>query len=157
MSEEKKPYVLSDNATLDDIDDLPEFKAWPTGAYIVTLTEGFEAKVINEHPARELKMELKEVQEIKPEDLNEGEEQPKPGDVCSTLFLLDNETGAGFLKAAAKPLAEFLGTKSLSEIFTKTKGMVCLVMLKREYKKDKVTKKVDMDTSYVRIKAISPL
>lgn len=119
------------DASLDDIDDLPGFVSFPTGAYIVVLEKGIESKKINEHPALEAAMTLKEVSELLAENLEEDEDLPKPGDIATQSFMLDNEYGAGNFKAFAKPIKEATGATSIREVMEASKGMELIVVIKR--------------------------
>src|SRR5277367_3127544 len=112
-----------DSGTLDDIDDLPGFGAFPTGAYRIVLHEGIEFKKINEHPAMQIQMKMKEVLELDPKNLDENEEPPKADDIATVAFLMDNEIGAGFYKNFAKPVYEHLGVKSHKEAIAQSKGL----------------------------------
>lgn len=120
-----------DSGTLDDIDDLPGFGAFPTGAYTVVLEKGIEFKKINEHPAMQIQMTLKNADEVDPKNLDEGEDIPKPGDMATVAFLMDNEIGAGFYKNFAGPIYKHLGVKSHKEAIEQSKGMELVVALKR--------------------------
>lgn len=142
--EENKGAIdpLGDDAVLDDIDDLPGFATFPTGAYAVTLTEGLARKKINEHDAIEMAMTLDEILELNPEDLDnheEGEEEtpPQVGDICSTSFMLDNKFGVQKLKDATVSIKKALGTSKIGELCAGTKGMKLMVVIKRTYDKDK--------------------
>lgn len=107
--------VLGDDFDLNDVADLPEFKPFPTGNLIVHFPEGLVRKKVGEHDAVELKMVYKAGDELK---LDDGQEPPKEGDICSTLFILGNEMGQGNLKEIMKPMAEaagFSGFKALCE------------------------------------------
>jgi hypothetical protein len=124
------PFDL-DSGTLDDITDLPGFGAFPTGAYRICLKEGIEFKKINEHPAMQVQMEMKEVLELDPKNLEENEEPPKAEDVATVAFLMDNEIGAGFYKNFAAPIYKHLGVSSHKEAISQSKGLELIVALKR--------------------------
>jgi hypothetical protein len=118
------------DTTLDDIDDLPSFKSFPTGSYEVVLENGLEYKKVGEHPAIQVAMTCAGVKEITGK-LDEGEDPPKVGDVATVAFLMDNEIGAGFFKNFAKPLQVHLGAASIRELLTASKGLDLLVVVKR--------------------------
>lgn len=125
------------DASLDDIEDLPVFRAFPSGAYRVLLEKGIEQKIVNEKPAFDMAMTLKEIIELK--DKNTPESNiPKPGDVASLLFMCDNPIGAGKLKQVLKPIQEHFNTGSkVGEIVAVTKGIELIVVLKYSHDKDK--------------------
>lgn len=128
--------------SLDDIDDLPSFKAFPTGAYHVVFEKGFEEKTINEGKPNQskiiaLEMTLKTVGELQAGSLNTGESVPVVGDIATLSFQITSEVGLGFLKEATKPFAEKFGVKKLREIFAASKGVEALVVLVRGKANDK--------------------
>lgn len=116
------------NGSLDDIEDLPAFAVFRSGAYIVNFPEGLVEKRINGKPAVELKCVCKEVKELS--DPNEADKAPKIGDQGSFLFIVDNETGRGFLKMVLKAYAERLGTKDVPTLKAAVKGTDALVVVK---------------------------
>ena len=123
------------DGSLDDIEDLPGFLAFPTGAYHVKLDKGLVKKEINKHPAVEMAMTCVEVKELSnPED---AENAPKVGDICSTAFMLDNETGRGFLKIVLKAIGERCGTKNTAEILNASIGLEAIVVVKKTVDKEK--------------------
>ena len=142
-----KPFDM--NATLDDIDDLPAFSTFPSGAYSIRLLEGLVEKKIGEHPAIEMEMTLVETLEMT-EPLKDGEVPPKPNDTCSTAFMLDNKFGVGALKEVLKVIAPVAGSTQISACVAASKGMAFMVVLKRSY--DSGT-----DRHYANIKKIVPL
>jgi hypothetical protein len=126
------------DSSLDDIADLPGFATPPTGVYKVLLAKGMEQKVVADHPAIDMPMTIQEVLEVKPEALNPGEELPKIGDIASTVFMLDNDTGKGKLKEVLKPISAAVGETTVRAILEKTKGLELIVVMKRiQDKKDK--------------------
>lgn len=134
----KNTITVDLDSSLDDIDDLPGFASFPTGAFLVTLVKGFELKTINNGQCIEMAMTLKSVEELLEENLDEGENPPKPGDIATQLFQLTNEVGAGLFKQAAKPIKEATGAETIREIIVASKGLELLVTIKRTRgKKDK--------------------
>lgn len=121
--------------TLDDLPDLPGFKVPPTGAYAVEVLSIIEKK-IGDHPAVEAKFKIIEVTEVSGA-LDEGEAPPAVGDECNVAYMLDNDTGQGFLKDFLRPIGEHLGIKNLREIAEKSKGMLLVIVAKRTYDKAK--------------------
>lgn len=138
-TETKKP--VSFDMSLDDIDDLPQFLTFPSGAYHVVLVEGILQKDVNNKPCAEAAMtlaEITELSEVLPSPHATGpDEQPKVGDVMSTLFQLDNETGAGLFKEFLKPIAAHCGERQVQAICDKSKGLHLMVVIKRTWNKDK--------------------
>jgi hypothetical protein len=118
------------DSVLDDIPDLPSFKSLPTGSYEVVLENGLEYKKVGDHPAIQISMTVAGVKEMTGK-LEEGEDPPKVGDIATVAFLMDNEIGAGFFKAFAKPLQQHLGAASIRELLTASKGLDLLVVVKR--------------------------
>lgn len=120
------------DASLDDIDDLPGFVALPTGAYVVVLAAGIEAKQVGDHPAFQAAMTLKSVEELLPDNLDEGEEPPKPDDIATQVFMRDNEFGMGNFKEFCKPIRAATGATTIKEIMEASKGLELLITVKRK-------------------------
>lgn len=139
------------SATLDDLPDLPGFKVPPTGAYAVSIVSILEKKV-GEHPAVEVKFKILEVLEVTETGIPDAE-LPLKEDEFSLAYMLDNDTGVGFLKQFLKPLAEALQTPKapLTDIMTNAKNMALQLILKRTADKD------DEDKKYIKIKKMSVL
>lgn len=150
--------ALGDDAVLDDIEDLPGFASFPTGAYSITLAEGLARKKINEHDAIEMAMTLDEVMELTPENLDanklqevEGDEKPPMiGDICTTSFMIDNKFGVQKLKDASADIVKCIGSSKISDLCSQTKGMKLLVVGKRTYDKAK-------DRFYFNLKKVQVL
>lgn len=140
---------LSMDMSLDDIEDLPGFVVFPSGAYQVSLEEGLVKKDINEHPAMECAMKLVETLEMT-EPLKENEVAPAVGDVCTISFMLDNKFGVGKFKEFLTPIGTRLGLKNIGEIAAQTKGLQLMVVIKRTYDKDK-------DRHYANVKKVEVL
>jgi hypothetical protein len=120
------------SASIDDLNDLPEFAVFPAGSHKVRIS--FSEKTVNDHPSVELAMTLIEHNEL----ANPAEDQPlAPGAEGSILFMLDNEFGQGKLKAVLKPLAAHFGTSSLRETMDAAKGAEIDVVTKIRKNKDK--------------------
>lgn len=137
-----KTSIDFDNYSLDDLPDLPGFVTFPTGAYKIRLEEGLVRKTVGEHETVECRMTLVEVLEI---PNAEEASEVKQNDVCSTLFMLDNEFGLGKLKLFATPIAKHLGVKRLPEILAGSKGLELIVAGKR------TTSKKDKDATFFNI------
>lgn len=134
--------------SLDDIEDVPGFGVFPTGAYIVDLVKGIEQKEINSKRAAVVEMTLVEVAELKEDRLDEGEKPPMAGDICTLSFMLGNKFGADGLKKFLLPIAAKLGTNKLSELFHQSKGLRCMIVLRRTYNEDK-------DQHYAKLKKLA--
>lgn len=150
--------ALDDDAVLDDIEDLPGFVVFPTGAYAVTLAAGMERKKINEHDAIEMAMTLDEVMELDVANLDanklqgtDGDEKPPMvGDICTSSFMIDNKFGVQKLKDATADIKKRIGSSKISDLCQQSKGMKLLVVMKRTYDKDK-------DRFYCNLKKVQVL
>lgn len=111
------------DATLDDLEDLPEFKPFPAGAHRVLVTTTI--KEINGKQAVELSMKHLETLELAEPT---KDTPPKEGDESSVAFMLDNEFGRGKLKNALRPLTAALGTSTNRETIEAAKDVECLVV-----------------------------
>ena len=131
------------DATLDDLEDLPEFKPFPVGAHRVSIS--LAIKEINSKQAVELDMKAIETMEL----VNSSDEPLKEGDSTSLAFFMDNEFGRGALKKVSIPLAEALGTNTIRELIDACNGVECLVIT--TLRKDKN----DPDKFYTNIKELS--
>lgn len=121
------------DATLDDIDDLPEFGNYPPGAHKVLIT--LDPKVVNKNPCVEAAFKYVECVELSEPTKDEA---PKEGAVASVLFQLNNEFGAGLFKKLATPLGAAFGTRSNREIVDQTKDIeVVMITGLRADKNDK--------------------
>lgn len=130
------------DVTLDDLEDLPEFKVFPPGAHRVSVS--LEVKEINKHPAIELSMKLLETLEM----ADPQEDPMEPGTECSTAYMMDNKFGQGAFKEVTKAIGASLGTSSLREIVEATKDLECVVIT--TIRKDKN----DPDKKYINIKQL---
>jgi len=128
--------------TLDDLEDLPEFKPYPAGAHQVLAT--FSTKEINKSPAIELSFKLIETLEM----ADSQEAVPEAGATASTMFLLDNEFGRGNLKKCAMPFGEALGLTTIREIVEEVKDVECVILTSVR------TDKNDKDKHYLNVKEI---
>jgi hypothetical protein len=132
---------ISLDSTLDDIEDLPQFMVFPTGAYHVKLNKGIIDKMsdksdwINEHPALSAEMTLVETAEIDKKNLQQGEAPPAVGDIASLLFMVDNKMGAGQFKNFMAPIMEHLGCTTFREAIEQSIGLELAIVLQRTYNK----------------------
>ena len=130
------------DATLDDLEDLPEFKPFNAGAHKVLAT--FSEKEINDKQAVELEFTLIESIELSDPQL----EKDAPGTQCSIAFFLDNKYALGNLKKCAAPFAAALGYKTIREIAEGVKEVECLILT--TLRKDKN----DPDKFWMNVKEI---
>lgn len=133
------------DSTLDDLNDLPEYKVFPPGAHRCTIA--WEEKEINKHPAIELRLTA-----IATEELADPTETPlSEGDESSVAFMLDNEFGVGNFKAVLKPLAAHFGLEGATnrEIVEASQGAEVLVVTKLRADKN------DPEKKYLSIKNLA--
>lgn len=134
--------------SLDDIEDVPGFAVFPTGAYHVNLHKGLEQKKINDKPAFAIEMQLVNTEEC--HDLDEDEQPPKIGDICTLSFMAQNKFGADSLKKFLLPIAKKFNTRNIGELAAIMKGMQLLIVIKRTYNSEK-------DVHYAKFKKIAVL
>lgn len=128
---------------MDDLADLASFDAWPTGAYLCHY-DGWERKKISEHDVITRNLILDEVKKID-EDLNiphpetgEAQTQPKAGDACGDMYMVDIATGQGFFKKnVMAPLEKKFGPGTIRNQLEAGKGKPMLIIYKRTWNKDK--------------------
>lgn len=130
------------DATLDDLEDLPEFTPFKPGAHKVMAS--FEEKTINDKQAVELSFKLIETLEL----ADSQDEKDAPGHTSSIAFLLDNEYGRGNLKKCSVPFGEALGLQTIRQIVEEVKDVECLILT--TVRKDKN----DPDRLYLNVKEI---
>ena len=124
--------------TLDDLADLPEFKPYPNGAHVATLT--LEIIPAKDKKPQYYKASFKYVQAAELE--NPTDVSPNPGDQFS-IFLhtkkkdgTPNEIGQGQLKVLAGPIGEKLGLRSVREICEATKSGIQVMIVTKTRKQD---------------------
>ena len=135
---------ISLDIDLDDIADLPGFKTFPPGAYLVALATGIEQKDMTDakgvkHNTLSVNMSLVDILEMDEKNLDKtnGEEAPIVGDITSQMWSLDHPIGVGAMKMFMAPIAKSLGLRSPREVIAASKGMKLMVILGRSWKKDK--------------------
>lgn len=117
--------------TIDDIADLPEFKAFPAGTHLAAFN--WEYKTINKHPTWIMKLKAIETKEL-PAD---SKDQPcVAGDETGVNFMMDNEVGQGKWKEIMKVLAAKFGAKKNRELIEESQGCEALFVTKVRTKKD---------------------
>lgn len=130
--------------SLDDIDDLPEFKAPPSGAYQLLLKDGYVFKSdVNAHPAETFDFTIMAI--LEQSEVPEVADQVKVGDTFNIAFMMDNSIGQGFFKEMVKPISEKFSVKVASEIRAASKGLQITAVVQRTYDKTK-------DRYYAKIK-----
>lgn len=130
------------DATLDDLEDLPEFKPFNPGAHKALAS--FSEKEINGVDSVELELTLIETLELSdPQDTPD-----EPGTTCSTMFMLNNKFGRGNLKKCALPFGAALGFGTIREIVDGVQGVECVVLT--SVRKDKN----DPDRLYLNVREI---
>lgn len=125
------------DATLDDLDDVPEFKPFPAGTHQAVLT--LVPKEIKKRPAIEWKLVAKETIEL----ANPDTDKPvQPNDSCSGAFIFVNEDGTknemaqGQFKALLAPLSAHFGTATNRDTLNAANGCeVAVTMSQRAGKK----------------------
>lgn len=110
---------------LDDLEDMPSYAPFPRGAHRVLAT--FSKKEIKGATAIELGFELVETIELK-DALAKGEEAPKAGDTCSTLFMLNNEYGRANLKMCGTPFAKAMDLTSIRDVIEQVQSVECVIL-----------------------------
>ena len=133
------------DGTLDDLADLPEFKPFPVGTHKAVLT--MEQKVVNKHPAIEVKLKALETIELP----SGSEAEPvSPGQEGTVLYMLDNELGQGKFKKLLKQLAETYGTdKTNRQIMEESRNAEVLVVTTLRSNKEKTKQYMDIDSIVV--------
>ena len=134
------------DATLDDIKDLPTFSPFPRGAHRVLAT--FGTKEIN--GAGCVTLDFKMIETIEYANPQDAETSPtKEGDTSNTMFMLDNEYGAGNFKRCAAPFAEMVGSSQLRAIVEGVVDVECVVLTSLRQDKN------DKDKYYLDVKEIA--
>lgn len=126
------------DGTLDDLADMPEFKALPAGSHRATIK--WEMKEVNEQTCPDLAIVV-----IETVELADATATPAAtGDKTNVLFMFKkkdgaaNEIGQGQFKAIMKSLAETYGSKSPRLLMEESNGAEVLITTKiRTDKRDK--------------------
>lgn len=107
---------------IDDLADLPEFKAPDTGIYKLSVT--CATKPINEKPAVVTSFTVREVVELADSSIEE-KDRAKAGDKFDVAFILkdkegnDSEIAWGRMKEFVLPFKEHFGLTNLKEVIQK--------------------------------------
>lgn len=137
------------DGTLDDLNDLPEFKLYPPGAHRVTIK--WEEKPINDNPAIELKFKAIETMELADPEKDTALAE---GDEGNVAFMLNHEFGVGNFKKVLKQLVEAmpqLQGMTNRQVCEATDGAECVIVTK--LRKDKN----DPDKHYLTLVSIAPV
>jgi uncharacterized protein (UPF0212 family) len=121
---------------LDDIEDLPSFTVYPTGAYAVTVLKAEQVKIKDKDTYVQVDVGLQNILEMT-ETLSATEEPPKEGDIQSFLFDLSNKTGSSVLKQFFENIKKHTGTKSVGETMKASIGLTLVIIQSRTYNKEK--------------------
>lgn len=129
---------LSNDATLDDVEDLPGFGIPLTGAYQVIIKDTDWDKLVNDKSAINYEFMIEEIHEVT-EEPEDGEAAPKIGDIFSSFWFKNNKFALDiFKKKLALPISKRLGTTVVREIVEQSKGLQMMMVIKRKRdKKDK--------------------
>jgi len=139
------------DASLDDIEDLPEFVVFPSGAVVLDI-ESWEQKKINDKDAIVIHTKFDEA-------LEWTEEGPYPnkGDMMDISFMLNNKFGLGKMKQFLNPIKAKFGTTSTRNTLEAIVSGKLVVAGKREPATEKLadgTKRVVPDKFYYRVKNV---
>lgn len=137
------------NATPEALHLLPEYRAFPQGSFLCELkcdpTEGM--RELKEEPYFAVEFKLTEDGEMTLGDGVEQEDIPNPGDICSTLFKLNDEIGQGRLRNMLTSFKIGMGKAdeemTNTEILAMADGSLVRVACKKPTEKD--------DKKYVNI------
>lgn len=147
--------VLLDS-TLDDLEDLPSFRAFSAGVHECKLT--LEKKEINGKPTIEATLVMGNTveyaepldAEFDPEEEGAVDRRNKAGDKSNSLYFLDNAIGQGKFKALAAIIGAALDTAHLGTIVEQTTDMdVVAVTGEQTDKNDK--SKIYLDIKEVQV------
>jgi hypothetical protein len=130
------------DGTLDDLEDIPEFRPFPAGAHRCIFS--WEQKTVNNHPSIEVKLTAKETVELaKPAD--DAENKPLVGgETGSVLYMMDNPLGQGKFKEILKALAAHFGSKTTRELLADASGAEVLAVTGLRENKEKTKKYMDI-------------
>ena len=130
------------NATPEALHLLPEYKAFPQGTFLCELKcdprEGM--RELKDEPYFAMEFKLTEDGEMSLGDGVEQEDIPNPGDICSTLFKLNDEIGQGRFRNMLTALKVGMGKKDEemlnTEILAMANGSIVRLACKKPTEKD---------------------
>ena len=131
------------DSTLDDLEDLPEFKPFSAGIHRVSVS--MDLKDINGKTVPEMTLKGLETLEL----ATATDEPIKEGDSSSVIFMMDNEYGRGNFKKVVTPLAVALGTSTNRETIEACKDVECVIITSLRADKN------DKDRFYLNIKELN--
>lgn len=141
MSKELNTALANDldallDATLDDISDLPENKAFPEGSHQVDLMLSY--KKIKDVLAMEVNLTYIDVLEL----ANPSDVPPAPGDTTSILYQMDSPFGQGQFKPIASALMAHFNVTNLRGVLEQLAlgAVQCAVTTKKRIDKNDKTK-----------------
>lgn len=151
MSIDHELDVLN-SASIDDLQDLPEFKAWPTGSYLVAIETSIDEDeyedddgVTQERLVPVIRYTLTEVLELE----NKKDTAPEPGaSFIKRCYLRKrngerNAGGEGEFKMVVAAVAHmFPDAENNAERFTLASGCTLAMTTKLVKRKDKETKEI---------------
>lgn len=149
---------ISLDASLDDIDDLPSFSTYPSGAHIV-LFDKWEQKKVND--ANWINVDLKLISSEEITEVIAEFEKPKEGDVQTMGHNQTNSFAMGALKSFLAPIALKAGIDmkapgALRAALDAGKGMQLLIIQVRTPRLDANDKPIP-DKWNARIKNVEVL
>lgn len=110
------------DATLDDLAEVPEFRAYPPGAHKVVINWKMPTK---EKPTT-ITLQLSAVETV---ELNNSDDTPlAAGTMATVSFRMDNEYGQSAFRKIVASLAEHYGAGTNRELMEKSEGAECLVL-----------------------------
>jgi hypothetical protein len=134
-------HVLGNDTLLDDIADLPEFKALFSGSYVLVLEKGIEEKEIDTKdekakPFFACDFTVKDIMEISEKIIENDPDVPKVGNIQSMLFDRKHAIGMGvFKRDICGPIAARFGCATIGECIENSKGLEFLVVGRRTHDK----------------------
>lgn len=140
------------DASLDDIEDLPEFTVFPSGAVVVDI-ESWEQKKINDKDA--IVIHTKFDSEL--EWTEQADKFPIKGDMMDISFMVNNKFGLGKMKQFLTPIKAKFGTTSTRQSLDAIVNGKLVIVGKREEATEKLadgTKRIIADKFYYRIKNV---
>ena len=109
------------DGTLDQLADVPEFRAYPPGSHQVRIQWEFPKEKKNQ-----IVLKLHAISTI---ELNDANDTPlSEGTMASIQFTMDNEYGQSAFRKIMTALAAHYGAASNRELIEKSQGATCLVV-----------------------------
>jgi len=119
------------DGTLDDLADVPEFRAFPPGSHKVTISWDTKPK----DKAGYIILKLNALETL---ELNDASDTPLvPGTMATMQFNMQNEYGQSAFRKIMTSLAASYGQGSNRELIEKSEGSECVVITKLKAGKKK--------------------